>query len=360
MENSMASRPNVAFCSQAPYYKSLGKGDPTTLGWRYSFDNGFVLKWRNKADTADISVLRVDEFDRVQFDGLLNLSNITPGTETSGSLLSNDQRWSTAVGTLVSIAVAANVGTATFSAAHGKIVGDKITVSGATVDTDLNATYTVASVPSATTLTFATSNVTAATYTDALLVVTAWQTFATAGAVAVKLLAANISPTGGFATMRLRARSDVATPTWNTRTVAIDCSASANIADYGELCGGSFYAQDNGYAQSRASHWSLGAEAVMACTGTSAGLRFAFRAADYSTTKATLGQYLVRLESAGTGIGVTKDGIFDISPCSDYTYLFKFETAGGFLTDSTGSKSTDVGCLKVKTPVGDKYINLYT
>jgi hypothetical protein len=189
---------------------------------------------------------------------------------------------------------------------------------------------------------------------------TTWVAHASGGC-GVKLLLSNTSATVGFASLRIRARSDVATPTWNTRTVAGDFSASANIANYGELCGGSFYAQDNGYAQARASHWSVGLEGVMACTVTSTGLRFALRLADYSTTKSSLQHYLVRLESSGTGIGVTKDGVFDIYPSSDYTYLFNFEgAAGGFLTDSDASKTSAQGALKVKTPVGDKYIVLYT
>jgi hypothetical protein len=75
----------------------------------------------------------------------------------------------TSAATLTSIAVAANVGTVTTSADHGLAVGHWITVSGATVDTDLNGTYKVASVPTSTTFTIATASVGNATYTDTTL-----------------------------------------------------------------------------------------------------------------------------------------------------------------------------------------------
>lgn len=70
---------------------------------------------------------------------------------------------------LTSIAVATNVGTATTSAAHGLRVGQLVTVTGATVDTDLNGTYRIATVPLTTTFTFTTVNVANATYNEATL-----------------------------------------------------------------------------------------------------------------------------------------------------------------------------------------------
>lgn len=64
-----------------------------------------------------------------------------------------------------SVAVATNVGTVTL-AAHGLSVGDSVTIRGATTDADLNASYTVASVPSADTFTIATSSVSDGTYNE--------------------------------------------------------------------------------------------------------------------------------------------------------------------------------------------------
>ena len=177
-----------------------------------------------------------------------------------------------------------------------------------------------------------------------------WITFSTVGAAAIKMLCANSAATGNFASFRVRARSDVATSTQNTNTLAVDAASSANIADYGDLICGSFYAQDNGYAQARANHWSVALRACTQCTGTSAGRRYAMWVSDYSTTnKASIAQYLMRLDKA-SGV-MTCDGIFDIANCDQFTYLFNFTNAGGFLTD-TSTK------LQVMTPAGAKYIAL--
>lgn len=70
---------------------------------------------------------------------------------------------------LTSIAVATNVATATKAADHGLQIGNKIVVSGATVDADLNGEYVIATVPTSTTYTFATVSVADATYTEATL-----------------------------------------------------------------------------------------------------------------------------------------------------------------------------------------------
>ncbi len=72
-----------------------------------------------------------------------------------------------AIASLTSIVVLTNVGTATTTGAHGYAIGHRIQVRGATVDTDLNGDYTIATVPSGTTFTFATANVANATYTEA-------------------------------------------------------------------------------------------------------------------------------------------------------------------------------------------------
>ena len=73
--------------------------------------------------------------------------------------------------TITQIVDSGTTGTVTFSAAHGLAVGNRIVISGATVDTDLNGTYLVATVGSSTTLTITTASVTDATYTDATLAI---------------------------------------------------------------------------------------------------------------------------------------------------------------------------------------------
>jgi len=81
--------------------------------------------------------------------------------------------------TLVSIVVAANVATVTTNIPHGLASNRLVTVSGATVDTDLNGTYSI-TVTSPTTFTFPTTSVSAATYNETTLVIVA-QPFIPAG-----------------------------------------------------------------------------------------------------------------------------------------------------------------------------------
>lgn len=70
---------------------------------------------------------------------------------------------------LTSIAVATNVGTATTVSDHGLNIGDKVVVSGGTVDPDLNATYAIATVPTTKTFTITTVAVSDGTYNNAAL-----------------------------------------------------------------------------------------------------------------------------------------------------------------------------------------------
>jgi hypothetical protein len=65
---------------------------------------------------------------------------------------------------LASIVDSTNTATATTAANHGLLVGNKIQIVGVTTDVDLNKTYVIASVPSDTTFTFTTANVTDGTY----------------------------------------------------------------------------------------------------------------------------------------------------------------------------------------------------
>lgn len=55
---------------------------------------------------------------------------------------------------------------------HGLAVGNAVTISGATVDTDLNGTYYVQTVADADTFTITTANVSDAAYTESTLVIT--------------------------------------------------------------------------------------------------------------------------------------------------------------------------------------------
>jgi hypothetical protein len=79
--------------------------------------------------------------------------------------------WTLASKALTNIVVLTNVGTVTTAAAHGLSPGNLVTVTGATVDTDLNASYYVQTVGSTVTFTITTSGVSDATYVDAGLAI---------------------------------------------------------------------------------------------------------------------------------------------------------------------------------------------
>lgn len=72
--------------------------------------------------------------------------------------------------TLTDIVDSGTTGTVTWPN-HGLAVGNRVTVAGATVDTDLNGTYYVQTVADANTFTITTASVTDATYTDATLTI---------------------------------------------------------------------------------------------------------------------------------------------------------------------------------------------
>ena len=92
--------------------------------------------------------------------------------------------------TLTSIAVSSNVATVTCSTACGVWKGQRVTVSGATGDTDLNATYTVTSTTdtAATTYTFTTSGVSDGTYNESTLRIATNQPLTTQAVWAIQCL----------------------------------------------------------------------------------------------------------------------------------------------------------------------------
>lgn len=110
----------------------------------------------------------------LDYDGSGNLIYVgfaAPAGPWNGNRVPITFSWTFAASTLTSIVVATNVGTATTSTAHGLRIGDPVVVTGSAT-TALNATYRVATTPSATTLTFTTSGVGDATYTTGLVMTT--------------------------------------------------------------------------------------------------------------------------------------------------------------------------------------------
>jgi hypothetical protein len=65
---------------------------------------------------------------------------------------------------LTSIVDSANTATVTTATAHGLQVGNRITIQGVVADTDLNGNYVIATVPTDSTFTITTANVTDGTY----------------------------------------------------------------------------------------------------------------------------------------------------------------------------------------------------
>lgn len=113
------------------------------------------------------------------YDGSANLEYICTADAPSVTSVfgvtasnSNQPRTSIASVSITSIADSGTTATVTFSGAHGLAVGHRIVVSGVTTDTDLNGTYSVATVADSTHVTFTSANVTDATYTDADLIIT--------------------------------------------------------------------------------------------------------------------------------------------------------------------------------------------
>jgi hypothetical protein len=137
-----------------------------------------------------------------------------------------------AAATLTSIAVAANVGTVTWPA-HGLEAGCSVTLSGATVDTDLNATYIIATAPTVDTFTIPTVAVGNGTYAESTLKAVA----NTSGAkhyAALHLLVDGI-PTGGalnLVDMEINSGCDgmVTVPRFERQSLIID--AAGNQMDY--------------------------------------------------------------------------------------------------------------------------------
>ena len=79
---------------RAPYMVRFGLMSNTDRNKvQYAYDNGFVMKWRNAANTADISVLSVDSSDRISFSASLNYAGLTPAAVTTGSIISTGTSW---------------------------------------------------------------------------------------------------------------------------------------------------------------------------------------------------------------------------------------------------------------------------
>lgn len=116
------------------------------------------------------------------YDGSSNLQYVCSALQFQGTATT----YTKAATTITNIVVSANTATATVPA-HGFAKGWRFTITGATVDTDLNGTYTILTVADANTFTFTTASVANATYTDAGLVITTYEPITSASVWAIQV-----------------------------------------------------------------------------------------------------------------------------------------------------------------------------
>lgn len=190
-----------------------------------------------------------------------------------------------------------------------------------------------------------------------------WISFATAGAAGVKFLLRNTCATGEFASLRVRASANNTTASGNggnsvgTNTAG-DFSASAYKADYGNLFAINACAQPNALAQTTDSTNIVCAlYGRIDATAASVGRRWVSWIDTHATTKASGGDYMVRISHNGT---IANDGCFTIYTGGRLPVLFNIEDAAGFLQDTSQSLSTQAGAIAVKTPAGTRYLALYS
>ena len=84
----------------------------------------------------------------------------TPFGPWNNNFISATNSWTISGSTLTSIVDSSNTATVTTVSAHGLQPGNPVTVSGVTGDSDLNGSYVIQTVPSTTTFTITTANVT--------------------------------------------------------------------------------------------------------------------------------------------------------------------------------------------------------
>lgn len=235
-------------------------------------------------------------------------------------------------------------------------ISELTTATGVTIDGVLLKDNSIAVTGAVTNLVKFTGTV--GTATDGTLFSTGstWVSHATAGQCAFKILAANAASSGDYATMRIRGRADVVS---SGGTEGLNVSASANIANYGDLCAGYFAAQPNAINNNSASNIITALHAVVDRTGTASGRTWVAWVDTHAQTKSGAGDYLMRMSHNGT---VANDGCWTIYNGGRMPVLFNFEdaTASGFLTETGDAGSTKAGYLAVTTPAGTKYIQLVT
>jgi hypothetical protein len=199
----------------------------------------------------------------------------------------------------------------------------------------------------------------ASTNTDGTILSTGstWIVHSTVGSCAFKILASYSATSGDYATLRIRARADGTIVTNPVGVVAGNFAASANVNDYANLYAVQGYAQPLAKTQALADNIVCGLYSCIQATASSSGSRWSTWIDTHETTKASGGDYLLRLSHNGT---IANDGCITVYNGGRMPVLFNFEDAAGFLTETGSPGSTAAGYLAVKTPAGTKYIALLT
>ena len=183
-----------------------------------------------------------------------------------------------------------------------------------------------------------------------------WVSHSAVGGCAVKLLCQSTALTGEYATLRIRGASTPASQA-SGEVEGVNSSASARANDYADLYGVFASAQPDSFTQASASNICSALRAKITATASSSGRRWVGWFDTTATTKASGGDYLMRISHNGT---IANDGCFTIYNGGRMPVLFNFEDAAGFLTDAGSPGTTAAGYIAVKTPAGTKYISLFT
>jgi hypothetical protein len=201
---------------------------------------------------------------------------------------------------------------------------------------------------------------TTSTNTDGTLISTGstWIDHATAGQAAVKLLCSYSAVTGDYATLRIRAKANIAhTPGDLGGVVAGNFSASAGVNNYANLIAVQGYAQPNAYTNSDATTILCGVYSCVDRTVATSGRSWSLWTDTHETVKASASHYLHRLSHNGGAINL--DGIWTIYPGQGCDVLFNFEcdNAHAPISACVGTTPAADGIkIAVKTTVGTYYL----
>jgi hypothetical protein len=160
-----------------------------------------------------------------------------------------------------------------------------------------------------------------------------WINNSAAGGTVVKLLCSSSATSGDFATMRPRARADAA-----GNVICVNASASAGANNHGNIYAVQGYAQPNAYTNNSAANIVCGLYSCIDAGGASSGRRWSTWIDTHVTTKASGGDYLLRMSHNGT---IATDGAITIYGGGRLPVLLNVEDATpGFYTASAGTYST--------------------